>query len=218
MKKKKIKELIDIDIDEISLVDRPANKRKFLLLKRDNIADEGGNSVKGNLPKELLKSGTTSIPEHFAKCVELYDELEKMFEERRNAAEEAADGDWHQFDHSFLTKEEAEGVQKVQGAIAQVVEKMGHYPYPMPYGRAYYGYPVSEGMPYYYAKPAKPAKPEKGNLPKDEEEEKTRKAALDVREADIAKREAELVIAAGTLKTAMAAIVAANPAGALPAK
>jgi len=199
VKKRKVRELVEIDIDEISLVDRPANKRKFLLLKRDNIADDGGKDV-----KELLKSGTISIPEHFSKCVELYDEMEKAFEERRKAAEEAADGDYHKFDLSFLTKEDAEGLAKIALAVRQTVEKMGHYPYPMPGAHAYYGYPVSEGLPYYYAQPPKPVKPE------EDEETKARKAALDVRESEMVKREAELSQSATALKNAMTDFIAAK--------
>jgi len=81
---KEVQELVNVDVDEISLVDKGANKKKFYLFKRDNQQDGGEISMAEKTQGENLQIDKASISLDDAvaviveKCKELEAEKEKI--------------------------------------------------------------------------------------------------------------------------------------------
>ena len=130
------RELMDIDVDEISLVDIPAIKRKFLIVKKDKedmqkSADEGqDNSDTKNLIKEgklemkelieIYKSLTNDQEDFTEEQLEL---LKKLSPEAVNAMKGAL---------NILNKFKGDFSQELKDAVA-VLAKFVAKPYPYPY-------------------------------------------------------------------------------------
>lgn len=78
-----IHELKDIVVEEVSLVDRAANKRRFLVVKRDNTMKEVKTDEQGNLTTTENAeggAGSVSVQEVLTKAVSELSHLHNIFE------------------------------------------------------------------------------------------------------------------------------------------
>jgi len=153
----KRRQLSDLDIIEVSLVDRPANKRKFILFKSE------------------LKEGSTSMPEKQETefIEELVEEMEKAEASGEAEKLEEAEAQETQSEEAELeTQQEQQPEQETEKALSQkaqaaikaalkalwpvraeiprsVLDVLGRlvgYPgYGYPYGYPTYGYPAPMG-------------------------------------------------------------------------
>ena len=129
------RQLIDIDVDEISLVDIPAIKRKFLIIKKDKDMRKTSDKDQDNSDIEnLIKEGKlemnelieiykslTNDQENFAE--EQIELLKKLTPEAINAIKGAL---------NILNKYKGDFSKDLQDAVA-LLAKYAAKPYPYPY-------------------------------------------------------------------------------------
>jgi DNA repair exonuclease SbcCD ATPase subunit len=130
------RELLDIDIDEISLVDVPAIRKKFLIVKNKKEdmqnaidKDRGDSDIKNLKEKEVLKveelikiyKNLTEDNEDFSK--EQLELLKKLSDEAVSAIKGAL---------NILNKFKGDFSQELKDAVA-VLAKYATKPYPYPY-------------------------------------------------------------------------------------
>jgi len=129
------RQLIDIDVDEISLVDIPAIKRKFLIIKKDKDMQKTSDKDQDNSDIEnLIKEGKlemnelieiykslTNDQENFAE--EQIELLKKLTPEAINAIKGAL---------NILNKYKGDFSKDLQDAVA-LLAKYAAKPYPYPY-------------------------------------------------------------------------------------
>ena len=130
----------DVDITEVSLVKRPANRRRFILLKRE----EAG------MPN-------TRTPEQERELEKQFD-LDKWIREVKDIVSSLAD----KLDE-FVGKDKIESLPAdIKSLLVSLKETLGIGAYPYPYARGAYPYPYARGpYPYPYARKAEEKTEEK---------------------------------------------------------
>lgn len=105
--------LTNMIIEEVSLVDKAANKKKFLLYKRDN---GGGEPVKLKV-EDVAKMTEVDLRKHLTEFVTLQDSLEKSvadFEAKVKKAAEAHEADLKELEAKDKALKEKEASLKKQ--------------------------------------------------------------------------------------------------------
>lgn len=124
----------DTDIIEVSLVKKPANRRRFILLKREE-ADMPDTKMTPEQEKELEKEFN----------------LDKWIREVKDIVSSLAD----KLDE-FVGKDKVESLPAdIKSLLVSLKETLGVGAYPYPYSRGPYPYPYARGAyPYPYARKA----------------------------------------------------------------
>jgi len=124
----------DTDIIEVSLVKKPANRRRFILLKREE-ADMPDTKTTPEQEKELEKEFN----------------LDKWIREVKDIVSSLAD----KLDE-FVGKDKVESLPAdIKSLLVSLKETLGVGAYPYPYSRGPYPYPYARGAyPYPYARKA----------------------------------------------------------------
>ena len=147
--------------DEVSLVDRPANRREFAVLKRADMDEE--TAVEDVDVGKGSDDGASALADLYAEAREVLEKIAEVHAERVAAArpkrasarrrpEDVAKG--------VHLAEILKGDEELDALcdLFEVVEKvMGQYPYPSPFRRYPYpspgAYPTPVGAPYPYPQP-----------------------------------------------------------------
>jgi len=130
------RELMDIDVDEISLVDIPAIKRKFLIIKKDkeDMQKSADKDQDNSDTKNLIKEGKLEMKE----LIEIYKSLtndqedftEEQLELMKKLSPEAINSIKGAL--NILNKFKGDFSQELKDAVA-VLAKFVAKPYPYPY-------------------------------------------------------------------------------------
>jgi len=126
----------DVDITEVSLVKKPANRRRFILLKREEA--------------DMPDTKTATAPEE-ERTLEKQFDLDKWIREVKDIVSSLAD----KLDE-FVGKDKVESLPAdIKSLLVSLKETLGVGAYPYPYARGPYPYPYARGpYPYPYAKKA----------------------------------------------------------------
>jgi len=126
----------DVDITEVSLVKKPANRRRFILLKREEA--------------DMPDTKTATAPEE-ERTLEKQFDLDKWIREVQDIVSSLAD----KLDE-FVGKDKVESLPAdIKSLLVSLKETLGVGAYPYPYARGPHPYPYARGpYPHPYAKKA----------------------------------------------------------------
>jgi len=126
----------DVDITEVSLVKKPANRRRFILLKREEA--------------DMPDTKTATAPEE-ERTLEKQFDLDKWIREVKDIVSSLAD----KLDE-FVGKDKVESLPAdIKSLLVSLKETLGVGAYPYPYARGPHPYPYARGpYPHPYAKKA----------------------------------------------------------------
>lgn len=136
-----MRELRDIDVEEISYVDVPANKVKFKIIKRGDSFDKNQDDSQKNLEKE--------VEQQMDELIEIYKAVTnvELTEEEKEILKALSPEDLKKVQDALtvLKKYKDELPDDLKKEIATLAKlAVGRYPYPYPYppkGRYPYPYP-----------------------------------------------------------------------------
>jgi signal transduction histidine kinase len=115
------RKIFDIDIEEISLVDRPANRKRFYIIKQEeNMWDQEFEKL---LTEFLGQEGFEELKKSVEKEIES-EKKEKLTEEAINAIKGAL---------NILNKYKDDFPKELKDAVKVIAQFAAKYPYPYPY-------------------------------------------------------------------------------------